>query len=123
MRNMGLRRSFFLLSVVCLSMAFLLTAGIYAASVKIGEGIPRGGIAISYDGTMTELEKPSPQQERIVVWLGSISMLAALVLPVGGLGLAGALFYKWKLKEPIRILREGTERSGMKELDFTIDAV
>ena len=123
MRNMGLRRSFFLLSVVCLSMALLLTAGIYAACLKIGEGIPRGGIAISYDGTMTELEKPSPQQERIMEWLGRISMLTALVLPVGGLGMAGALFYKWKLKEPIRILREGTERIGMQDLDFTISAV
>ncbi len=123
LRNMGLRRSFFLLSVVCLSAALLLTAGIYMACDKLGDGIPKGGIAISYDGVLTSLEEPSPQQEQILEWLFRIPLLAAMLLPVGGLGLAGALFYRWKLKAPIRILQEGTERIRMQDLDFTIPAV
>lgn len=123
LRNMGLRRSFFLLSVVCLSAALLLTAGIYMVCDKLGDGIPRGGIAISYDGAITSLEEPSSQQERILEWLFRIPLLAAMLLPVGGLGLAGALFYRWKLKAPIRILQEGTERIRMQDLDFTIPAV
>lgn len=120
---MGLRQSYFLLSVVCLSAALLLTAAIYAACEKIGEGIPRGGVAISYDGVITKLEEPSPQQERSLKWLSRISLLAVLTFPVGGLGMAGALFYRWKLKEPIRILEEGTERIRRQDLDFTIPAV
>ena len=123
LRNMGLRRSFFLLSVVCLSAALLLTAGIYMACDKLGDGIPRGGIAISYDGGLTSLEEPSPRQQQILEWLFRIPLLAAMILPVGGLGLAGALFYRWKLKAPIRILQEGTERIRMQDLDFTIPAV
>ncbi len=121
--NMGLRRSFFLLSVVCLSAALLLTAGIYMACNKLEDGIPRGGIAISYDGVLTSLEEPSPRQQQILEWLFRIPLLAAMLLPMGGLGLAGTLFYRWKLKAPIRILQEGTERIRMQDLDFTIPAV
>ena len=33
------------------------------------------------------------------------------------------LFYRWKLKEPIRILKEGTERIRMQDLDFSIPVV
>ncbi len=45
------------------------------------------------------------------------------LLSAGCLGIAGVLFYRWKLKEPIRILKEGTERIRMQDLDFSIPVV
>lgn len=120
---MSLRRSFFLLSVVCLAAALLLTAGVYMACKRLIYGIPSGGVAISFDGVVTNLEEPSQRQRWILEWLSVIPLLAALVFPVCGLGLAGAFFYRWKLKEPIRILKEGTERIRLQGLDFTIAAV
>ena len=49
--------------------------------------------------------------------------MTVLLFPVSGLGIAGVLFYRWKLKEPIRILKEGTERIRMQDLDFSIPVV
>ena len=123
LRNMGLRRSFFLLSAGCLTAALMLTAVIYSTCGRIGKRIPQGGIAISYDGVVTELEEPSPEQMNILRMLRWGQTLTVLLFPVSGLGIAGMLFYRWKLKEPIRILKEGTERIRMQDLDFSIPVV
>ncbi|MCI8775369.1 MAG: HAMP domain-containing histidine kinase [Lachnospiraceae bacterium] len=120
---MGLKRSFFLLSVSCLSAALLLTFGIYFICGKIAERYPHGGVAISYDGTMTKLEEPTPEQEKFLSLLGRIQTAAMLIVPVSGLGLAGILFYQLKLKKPIAILKTGIVRIQMHDLDFVIPEV
>lgn len=111
------------MSAGCLAAALLLTAAIYSVCDRIGRGIPRGGIAIAYDGVVTELEEPSPEQLHVLRILGWVQTLTVLLFPVSGLGIAGVLFYRWKLKEPIRILKEGTERIRMQDLDFSIPVV
>ena len=120
---MGLKRSFVLLAVLCLLTALLLTAGIYAVCSCIVGGYPRGGISIAPDGTITELEQPSAEQERILRLLGGIQVASIAVLPVGGLCLAGVLFYQLKLKGSISVLRMGMERIRDHDLDFTIPEV
>ena len=72
---------------------------------------------------VTELEEPSPEQMNILRMLRWGQTLTVLLFPVSGLGIAGVLFYRWKLKEPIRILKEGTERIRMQDLDFSIPVV
>ena len=120
---MGLKRSFVLLAVLCLLAALLLTAGVYAVCNFIAGGYPRGGISIAPDGTITALEQPSAEQERILHLLGGIQIASIAVLPVAGLGLAGVLFYQLKLKGPISVLQMGTERIRDHDLDFTIPEV
>ena len=120
---MGLKRSFVLLAVLCLLAALLLTSGVYAVCNFIAGGYPRGGISIAPDGTITALEQPSAEQERILRLLGGIQIASIAVLPVGGLGLAGVLFYQLKLKGPISVLQMGTERIRDHDLDFTIPEV
>ena len=120
---MGLKRSFVLLAVLCLLAALLLTAGVCAVCNFIAGGYPRGGISIAPDGTITELEQPSAEQERILHLLGGIQIASIAVLPVAGLGLAGVLFYQLKLKGPISVLQMGTERIRDHDLDFTIPEV
>lgn len=120
LRNMGLKRSFFLLSVLCLAVSLLLTAGIYFVCEKAAERYPRGGVSISYDGVMTELAQPSLEQERILSLLDRIQISVVLIFPVSGLGLAGILFYRLKLKSPITVLKTGTERIRMHDLDFSV---
>lgn len=51
------------------------------------------------------------------------ALLGWVLLPVMGLAVAGALFYRWKLKEPIALLLEGTRRVQAHDLDFTLPAV
>lgn len=120
---MGLKRSFVLLAVLCLLAALLLTSGVYAVCNFIVGGYPRGGISIAPDGTITALEQPSAEQERILHLLDGIQIASIAVLPVAGLGLAGVLFYQLKLKGPISVLQMGTERIRDHDLDFTIPEV
>lgn len=123
-RNMGLKSSFFLLSVLCLGAALLLTSGIYYVCNEIGDCYPKGGVAIvESGGGIIELEKPTPKQEQVLRLLNQIQILTILIVPVSGLGLAGVLFYRLKLKKPISVLKNSTERIRMQDLDFTIPEV
>ena len=123
LKHMGLKRSFVLLAVLCLLAALLLMAGVCAVCSCIAGGYPRGGIEIGPDGTITELAQPSVEQTRVLCLLNGIQMVSMAVLPVGGLCLAGILFYRIKLKRPISVLQMGMERIQAHDLDFTIPEV
>ena len=96
LKNMGLRRALFLLSVLCLAVALLLAFGIYRVCGEISGRYPSGGVTITPDGVVTQLEPPTPEQERILRLLGRIQILAIVVIPVSGLGAAGILFDQLK---------------------------
>ena len=123
LRNMGLKRSFVVLAALCLLAALALTAAVYIACGWIASDYPRGGIEIGPDGTITELAQPSVEQTRVLCLLNGIQMVSMAVLPVGGLCLAGILFYRIKLKRPISVLQMGMERIQAHDLDFTIPEV
>lgn len=123
LKNMGLKKSFFLISLVCLVMALLLTMGVYQICGRIADQYPKGGLAIEPGGVMRELPQPSPKQSQILLILDAVWMLAAIILPAGGMALAGLLFYHLKLKKPIAILQAGTERIRNRDLDFSIPEV
>lgn len=123
LKNMGLKQSFFLLSVSCLLAALLLTAGIYVYCGKIAEHYPHGGISIDSNGMVKELDLPTAGQERILRLLNGIQLFSAVVIPAAGLGMAGLLFYHMKLKTPILVLRAGTERIQNHDLDFSVPEV
>ena len=107
LKNMGLRRSFFLLSVLCLAGALLLTYGVYQTCARVADQYPTYGVVITSDGMVTSMEVPTPEQERVRELLGRIQILAVLIIPVSGLGLAGILFYRLKLRTPIAVLNNG----------------
>ncbi|MDE6221948.1 MAG: HAMP domain-containing histidine kinase [Lachnospiraceae bacterium] len=120
---MGLRRSFFLLSVLCLAGALLLTYGVYYTCARLADRYPTYGIVITPDGVMTSVEQPTREQESARELLNRIQLLSVLIIPVIGLGLAGILFYRLKLRAPIAVLNSGTERIRMHDLDFSIPEV
>lgn len=123
LKNMGLRRSFFLLSLLCLAAALLLTYGVYSTCAKIAKRYPVYGIVITPDGVMTNLETPTQEQVSARELLNRIQILAVLIIPASGLGLAGILFYRLKLRTPIAVLNSGTERIRRHDLDFSIPDV
>lgn len=123
LKNMGLKHSFFLLSFLCLLSALLLTAGIYLFCEKMKDSYPRGGVVIGYDGSMTELPQPTPEQMDILRLFDMIQVFTVLLVPVCGLGLAGMLFYRWKLKKPINVLKDSAGRIRMHDLDFTVPKI
>ena len=123
LRNMGLKQTFFLLSAGCLCAALLLTLSVYGLCGALAEQYPQGGVSIDFNGLVTELPDPTPEQQRILDVLDGVRLAAVLVLPAVGLAAAGFLFYRWKLKKPVQVLRAGTERIRNHDLDFSIPEV
>ncbi|RKJ45716.1 sensor histidine kinase [bacterium 1XD8-76] len=116
---MSLKKAFFLLSLWGILTALLLCLLIWTVCEGKRREYPSGGVTILPDGTMTELEKPTPEEQRMLEILTAVPLAAGLLLPVAGLGMAGLLFYRWKLKEPIALLREGAENIRRHDLDFS----
>lgn len=120
LKNMSLRRAFFLLTLCGLVTAVTLASLLWGGCKLVSSQYPLGGVSISIDGVMTPLPQPTPEQLRLLKVLDIVSLLGWVVFPLAGLGVAGTLFYRWKLKEPIRILMEGARRIQAHDLDFTL---
>ena len=123
LRDMSLRRAFFLLAFCGLLAAAALAALLWTGCKAVASRYPLGGISIGIGGTITSLPSPTPEQLRLAQMLDITALLGWVLLPVMGLAVAGALFYRWKLKEPIALLLEGTRRVQAHDLDFTLPAV
>ncbi len=120
LRNMGLKRCFFLLSALSLTTALLLMTATILLCTRIGKQYPHGGVSIESGGEFKRLPEPDPEQRRILLLLDVIQLFSVILFPAGGLGVAGILFYQLKLKRPIAVLKMGTERIRNQDLDFTI---
>lgn len=122
-KNMGLKKSFFFLSAFSMMAALLLVGIVFIISRKITANYPAGGVTITYDGVIRELESPTKKQEQIVSMLGWIEVLSCILLPVFCLGAASLLFYRYKLKTPIAVLQTGMERIKEQDLAFSLPEV
>lgn len=120
LKNMGLKKSFLILSVSCVLLALLLLGLVFVACTSISSTFPAGGVQISSDGTVVKLEEPTASQQRILSVLGIIQVVSCIALPIGGLALSGVLYYHIKLKQPIAVLRNGMIRIQNQDLDFVM---
>lgn len=122
-KNMGLKKSFFLLSALSMIAALLMIGIIFIICAKITANYPRGGITISSDGVVRELDGPTREQMLILEVTGWIELFSCILVPVGFVGIASFLFYRCKLKKPIAVLSMGTERIREHDLAFEIPEV
>ena len=120
LKQMSLRQAFFLLTLFGLLAAVAMAALLWTGCTALSARFPMGGVSITSEGVITELAKPTPEQLRLLRILDIVSLMGWILFPAAGLGLAGMLFYRWKLKKPIALLLEGTERIKSHDLDFTI---
>lgn len=123
LKNMGLKKAFFLLSVWCILISLLLVLLVFLVCNTIKSGYPSGGMEIRPDGVARPLEQPTAAQQRMITLLTYFQWLSCILLPASGLGIAAALFYRIKLKKPIDLLRDGTEHIRANDLNFSIPAV
>lgn len=123
LKNMGLKKSFFLLSISCVLVALLLVLFVFFICNAISSSYPSGGIELGTNGVIIPLERPTPDQQRVLTVLNYIQWLSCILFPVCGLGIAGLLFYHIKLRTPIAVLQAGTERILKHDLDFSVPAV
>jgi len=122
-KNMGLKKSLFFLSVLCVLISLLLVFFTFHICESIGENYPKGGITYSFDGGVTLVEQPTPKQQKILSVLSFVELFSCVVFPLAGLGTAGVLFYHIKLKRPIDLLRDGTAHIRAHDLNFSVPAV
>lgn len=120
LKNMSLKRSFFLIAFLCLLIAVALAAAVWLFINKLcADYYPGGGLMIDMNGGLSWNEV-SAEQQRIHDILLKVQLCACVVLPVLGLAAAGLLFYRCKLKTPIALLLAGTKRIQNKDLDFVL---
>lgn len=122
-KNMGLKKSFFILSISCVLISLLLVLLIFYICRTVSESYPKGGISYSFDEGVTLLKQPTPEQQKILSMLSFIELFSCVTFPLAGLGIASVLFYRIKLKEPIALLRDGTAHIRAHDLNFSVPAV
>ncbi len=123
LKNMGLKKSFVLLSAVGVAAALLLIGGVFYVCGRISAQYPNGGVVITNDGVVKELPNPTEEQGLIVQAVEGVRLFLCVLIPVVCLSFAGMIFYRWKLKKPITVLQAGTTRIREHDLDFTIPEV
>lgn len=117
---MGLKKSFLLLSLSCLAVAFLLLGAVIFLCRGIENHYPLGGVEILSDGSVVPLPSPTVSQQRILATLNIVQMVSCILFPVGGLIVSVFLFYYLKLKQPISCLQNGIMRIQNNDLDFSL---
>lgn len=122
-KNIGLKKSLFFLSVSCVFVSLLLLLLVFHICETMSENYPKGGIAYSFDRGVTLLEQPTSGQQKILSILSFIELVSCVAFPLAGLGIAGVLFYRIKLKRPIDLLRDGTAHIQAHDLNFSVPVV
>ena len=120
LKNMGLKKSFFVLSVSCVLVALLLLGLVFIICNAISSTFPAGEIEILPNGSVIQMEESTASQQKILSALGVIQIVACIVFPAGGLFFSGILYYHIKLKQPIAALRNGIMRIQNHDLDFSL---
>ena len=120
LKNMGLKKSFLLLSLSCLAVAFLLLGTVIFLCRGIENHYPLGGVEILSDGSVVPLPSPTVSQQRILATLNIVQTVSCILFPVGGLIVSVFLFYYLKLKQPISCLQNGIMRIQNNDLDFSL---
>lgn len=123
MKKMGLKKSFLLLSVAGILASLLVIGTTFVVGEAITAKYPKGGIIITDKGIVRELANPTKEQLRVINLTAWIEVLTCVLAPVGCLGMASLLFYRFKLEIPIAVLQNGTERIRAHDLAFTIPEV
>ena len=123
MKNMGLKRSFVLLSALSIVAALLFIGIVFWVCGEITAKYPKGGVIITGEGIVENLESPTREQMRVINIVDWIELISCILIPVCCLVAASLLFYRYKLKEPIAILQQGTESIRQHDLDFSLPKV
>ena len=95
-----------------LAVMVVLAAALWWGCWRSSSRYPSAGVVIGSNGVVTPLPEPTPEQQRLRGTLDVIALLGWVLFPAAGLGAAGALFYRWKLKEPIALLLEVCHHIG-----------
>ena len=80
LKNMDLKKAFFVLSVCCIMVSLLILLLLLVFCGNIRDSYPAGGIEIRLDGTTIMLEGPTKDQQRILKIIDVLQLLACILL-------------------------------------------
>ena len=93
LKNMSLKKSFFLLSVGCVFVSLVLIILVFLGCGAIREDYPASGISFSLDGAVTRMEPVTAEQQHMLSLMSLLEIFSCAVFPLVGLGTAGSFFY------------------------------
>ncbi|MCH5345055.1 MAG: HAMP domain-containing histidine kinase [Acetatifactor sp.] len=122
-KRMSLKKSLFTMALISLAIAALLSAIPFLLGMELSTRLFPYGEAIFIDGSyaITENVASAPQTGSIDALLIILQVILPILFFVIALLATVFLFYRWKLKEPLKILMDGANHIIENDLDFTIE--
>lgn len=122
LRQRGLKKSFFILTLLFLLTSLLLSIfTILGISNMLRQYEP--SVEIKIESNSVIIPGSAAEENDLPLWYHTLAVLQ-LALPVlfviAGLLSADFLFYRWKLKKPLSELKAGAERIMQNDLDFSV---
>lgn len=122
-KRMNLKSALFTMMFLGLALASLLSVGVFYGCIRLSRSIAPNDIMFDIHASppvVTYLPKPSAR----AIALANIISILQIILPILiftiVILLTSILFYRIKLKDPLRILKNGAEHIMENDLDFTI---
>lgn len=116
-----------MVSALSLLTALLCTAVTFWVCIRLREQVAPAGLEIEYDlyGNPVSSEfasPPSAEQWRMANLIQSLQYVLPVIYFTAAVIVSGAVIYRCKLREPIRMLQSGAQRIMEQDLDFTISS-
>lgn len=122
-KRMSLKKALFTMMFLGLLLASLLSIGVFYTCTKFNRTIDPHGIAI-YSTTSPPSIITGPELSAQDEMIADIISILQIVLPILIFTVVilatSILFYRIKLKEPLNLLKNGSERIMQNDLDFVI---
>lgn len=122
-KRMSLKKSLFTMALVSIAIATLFSIISILALSEIRTQIYSQGMEIMFDGsnTIANNVNQSSQGEYLVTLFAALQIALPIIFFVIALLATVFLFYRWKLKAPLKILMDGANHIIDNDLDFSIE--
>ncbi|GAA4654824.1 sensor histidine kinase [Anaerocolumna aminovalerica] len=122
-RNMSLKKSFFTITILFLTVAFMLSIASIAGCVALRDSFFKSGqFTVDFGSLSTDMKTqytPLNNDWRIQA-LNVLQLILPIFFVILSLFLADIFFYRIKLKKPLSVLQRSAERIQGQDLDFTV---
>lgn len=124
LKRMSLKSALFTMMFLGLSLASLLSIGVFYGCMRLSSTIAPSGITLDIHASppVTYLSEPSEQAMTIAFIVSLLQIILPILIFTIVILLTSVLFYRIKLKDPLHILKSGAEHIMENNLDFTIPA-
>lgn len=124
-KRMDLKHALFAMMFLGLFLASVLSIAAFYGCTRFSRALPQAtaSISIPADAPVTVNQPDPPAWAVTAGWLlGVLQILLPILIFTVVILLTSILFYRVKLREPLRILKSGAERIMENDLDFVIPA-